>query len=380
MNSPAPVRVVIGMPFGTALGGAERHLQLVLRRARAHGLEPHLVLLEDGPLEQWAREADVPVDVLPVGRFREVGTGGRVVLELRRVLRRVQPDVVFGWLPNAQVFLSPAARLAGIPSSRVAWWQHHLPTGDVLERLATALPAAAVVCASHAVSEAQARLLPRRPRLLVRVAVEDPPPVDDRRVAEVRGALGISAGRAVIGIPGRLVRWKRQDAVLRAAAQLRDGGADVHVLVVGGEGHGLDLGYGQELRELARNLDLADRVTFTGHVDDVASHVRAMDVLVNASVGEPFGMTVVEAQALGVPALAVGVAGPTETIVHGRSGWLVGDGRPETLASGLRQVLADTELRSRLAAGGRASYLATYTADAGVERFARALRDLAGPR
>jgi glycosyltransferase involved in cell wall biosynthesis len=368
------------MPFGTALGGAERYLGLVARRAAAHDLDMHVVFFERGPFEESLRADGVSTSVLPLGRFRDLRAGARVVRGLVRLIRRQRPDVVFGWLPRAQIYMSPAARLAGVPGGHVAWWQHHATTGEIHERVATLIPAAAVFVASRTVEEAQRRLRPRRRTVLTHYGIEPVDPRPDDEIAALREHLGIPAGRPVAGLPGRLVRWKGQDRFLEAVARLRDQGREIHALVVGGSGHGLDEGFDGELRELSRRLGIEDRVTFTGHVDEPLPYLQAMDVLVNASDPEPFGLTLVEAQALGVPALAVGRGGPTEIIEHGQSGWLVPSGDPADLAAGVAALLDDPELAAGIRERGRASYQRRFTADAGVARFAGALRDLAGSR
>jgi glycosyltransferase involved in cell wall biosynthesis len=372
-----PVRVLVGMPFGTALGGAERFLRLLAERAPEHGLDLHVVLHERGPLERELAHVGVPVTLVPLGRFRELGTGVRAVGALRRLIREWRPDLVFGWLPRSHVYLSPAALLAGLPVARIAWWQHHRPTGEILERLATVVPATAIFCGSETVAAAQARLRPRRRTLVTHYGIAPVHRLPDAELTALRERLEIPSGRHVVGLPGRLVRWKGQHRFIDAVARLVAEGREVHGLVVGGTGHGLDEDFGPALHDQVRRLGLDERVTFTGHVEDPLPYIQLMNVLVNASIGEPFGLTLVEAQALGVPAVAVDVGGPREIIVHGESGWLVPSGEPDDLAAGMAAVLDDPERAERITARAKESYAACFTAEAGVERVARAMRDLA---
>jgi glycosyltransferase involved in cell wall biosynthesis len=377
-----PLRVLVGMPFGEARGGAERFLRLVAERAAEHGLELHVVLHQEGPLARELEAAGVETSLVPLGRFRQLGAGLRALLALRRLMRAWRPDLVFSWLTRSHVYLAPAAALAGIPRRRVAWWQHHTPRDELLSRIATLVPAAAVFCASEAVAREQRGLWPRRRTIVAHCGIADPGEMAAEELEALRARLGIPPGRAVVGLPGRLVRWKGQDRFLRAVARLRDEGRDVHALVVGGTGHGLDADFEPELRALADELGLAERTTFTGHVADPLPYLRLMDVLVNASVGEPFGLTLLEAQALGVPAVAVAEGGPLEIIEHGESGWLVPSGEPGALAEGIAAVLDDPALARRLSAGGRRSYETRFTAEASVARVAEAMRSvvaLAGP-
>jgi glycosyltransferase involved in cell wall biosynthesis len=372
-----PVKVLVGMPFAAPLGGAERHLDLVAREGAHHGIDMHVVFFTHGPMEEKLRALGVRTSVVDLGRFRDLATGRRAIRRLRAIVARERPDVVFSWLPRSQLYLNPAARLAGVPVERIAWWQHHAPTGDLLERAATLVPAGAVVCASDTVVAAQQRLRPKRPIKLVHYGIEAPDPAPAAALEELRAELGIPAGRSVVGLPGRLVEWKGQDRFLDAVALLRERGADVHALVVGGPGHGGETDWHRGLRSRAERAPLAGAVTFTGHVDEPIPYIQLMDVMVNASEPEPFGLTLVEAQALGVPVVAVDIGGPREIVIHGESGWLVPTGAPEDLADGIAAVLADAGLRDRITDAGRRSYEQRFTADAGVARFADAMREIA---
>ena len=88
------------------------------------------------------------------------------VLSLSRLLRRRRPDLIVNWIAKAQLYCSPAAVLAGM-SDRLVWWQHDIPSGYWLDRLATALPALAVGCSSRASALAQSARLPSRRTFVV---------------------------------------------------------------------------------------------------------------------------------------------------------------------------------------------------------------------
>ena len=371
-----PLRVLVGLPFGEALGGAERFLRLVAEHAADHGLELRVVLNQPGPLESQLQGLGVQVDVVPLRRFRHLRTGIRAIAALRALIRAHQPDLVFSWLPRSHVYLAPAALVAGVPVGRIAWFQHHTPTGELLERLATLVPASAVVCGSETMAAAQKRLRPRRRTIVARPGIGTIRPIGTGELAALRAELGIPGGRSIVGLPGRFVRWKGQDRFVDALARLRAEGHDIHGLVVGGTVHGVEPEFAPTVGRRVAELGLEDRVTLTGQVPDPLPFIQLMDVLVNASECEPFGLTLVEAQALGVPAVAVGAGGPTEIIEHGESGWLVPSGDPGDLAAGIAAVLADPALAARLASGGRASYEARFTADAAVARLVGALREL----
>jgi glycosyltransferase involved in cell wall biosynthesis len=158
-----------------------------------------------------------------------------------------------------------------------------------------------------------------------------------------------------------MVRWKGHDRVLRAVAELNGRGHDVHALVVGGTGHRLDEGLDGDLRVLAGELGLAGRATFTGHVPDALPYIALMDVAVNASEQEPFGIAVLEAMALERAVVAVDAGGPREIIEDGVTGMLVPSPSPADLADAIGPLLHDGRRRTALGRAARSQVLERFT-------------------
>jgi glycosyltransferase involved in cell wall biosynthesis len=94
--------------------------------------------------------------------------------------------------------------------------------------------------------------------------------------------------------------------------------------------------------------------------------MQAMDVFVHTSSGEPFGMVVIEAMALGKPVIAAAEGGPTEVITPGVDGLLSPYGDSRALAGAILRLLGDDELRHTV---GRAAL--QRTEDFTVQQFAR---------
>jgi glycosyltransferase involved in cell wall biosynthesis len=368
------IRVTFITPLAQRLGGSENMLWSILCHASAFDLAPRLVCLEHGPLVEEVSALGIPATAIETLRLRKpVPTIGAVV-RLSRALRRHRSDIVVSWAAKAHLYGGPATMAAGLGQPAV-WWQHNVPTGHWIDRLATALPAAAVGCSSHASADAQRRLRPRRRTFVVHPGAE--PPSSREQMSVTREELGIPDDRLVVAIVGRLQPWKGQDRALEATAALRDRGLNLHLLVVGGDAYGLSPAYAERVRRLVGELGLEDRTTLTGQVVSAWSYMALSDVVVSASEVEPFGLVLVEAMMTGTAVLAVNAGGPAEIIEHGRSGWLIADGHPQTIASGLQRVLSDECLRSRLGAEGRRRAFRSFSAATMTERFSEALGVLA---
>ncbi len=364
------MRVLVTVPWGDRLGGAEAMLAAIVDGSRELGHELELVFFEPGAWPRELREAGHRVEVLDAGRLRQAPRAIATVLRLARIIRRRRPDVILNWSAKTQLYGAPAAALAGM-RDRVVWWQQAIPSAKGwLDRTATLLPAVAVGCYSTPAAHAQAQLFPSRATFVVGAGA--PPPPAGAPAAE----LELPAGVPVVGLVGRLQPWKGQDRLLRAQALLRERGREIHTLIVGGDSWGLSPEYARSLPELAASLGLEDAVTMTGEVPDADPYVQRMDVLVNASDPEPFGIVLLEGMARGVAVVAVDSGGPGEFVEGGRTGMLARSGDPRDLADAIEPLLADAALRGRIARAGRERYLAEFTDAALRRRFFAALARL----
>lgn len=149
---------------------------------------------------------------------------------------------------------------------------------------------------------------------------------------------------------GRLRRYKRVDLIIRAVALLRDRGADAR-LIVAGRGSDAD-----GLRELCRELHVEDRVELTGWIDEERKRelLRRTWVHVLTSPKEGWGISNMEAAACGTATVASDSPGLRDSVVHGRTGFLVPHGDVPALADAIGQVLQDPALRDRLGMNARA--------------------------
>lgn len=364
------MRILITVPWGQRLGGSETMLQTVLDGAGESGHELELVFFEPGPWPTELRDRGFRVEVIPTGRVRQVHRLLAWVLRFSRLLRRRQPDLIVNWIAKAQLYCAPAAVLAGM-SDRVIWWQHDIPSGHWLDRCATALPAIAVGCSSSTSARAQRQLSPARATFVVAPGTRIPDP------GSAPVSLPLPPGVPVVGLVGRLQPWKGQDRLLRAQALLRERGIRFHTLIVGGDAHGLSSEYAESLRPLVAQLGLGDAVTMTGQVPDAGPYIELMDILVNASDPEPFGIVLLEAMARGVAVVAVDSGGPAELIEDRRTGLLASSGEPAALAQALEPLLASPRLRQEIGRAGRERFLRDFTDIAMRKRFFAELEALA---
>ncbi len=357
------MRVLMTLPWGQCLGGAEEQLQIILEGAHdtAHEIEP--VFFEPGPWPVQLAHEGFRVRVVPAGRLRQVHRWAATVVRLARIMRERQPDLILNWSGKTQLYGSPAAMLAGM-TDRVMWWNQSIPTPPSwLDRASTLLPAIAIGCNAQAAADAQGALFPHRRTLVWYAGTRMP----DEPVAQA--PLELPSGVPVVGLVGRLQPWKGQDRLLQAQALLRERGHDIHTVIVGGDAYGLSPEYAASLPPLISRLGLTDAVTMTGQVPDAGPYIEHMDIIVNASDPEPFGNVLVEGMARGVAAVGVNSGGPGEYLDDRRTGMLAASGDPSALADAIEPLLVSPDLRHAIADAGRELFMREFTEVAMRRRF-----------
>ena len=133
-------------------------------------------------------------------------------------------------------------------------------------------------------------------------------------------------------------------------------------LLVAGDGEMLD-----ELKELSRRLNIADRILWLGLVPNPASLLQASDLFLLTTVGEAFGLVLAEAMACGVPVVATRSGGIVEVIDDGNTGLLVSPLDPAALADAIEQLAGDPAWRHAMGVAGRQRVLMNFTVEAAVK-------------
>lgn len=361
-------RVLLVMPLGEQLGGGEMMFRQLLQHGRDGRIEWIVVFTRDGPMVDEARALGFETYLLPAGRLRQLGRRWSVVRAIARLARERKVSMIFGWMVASQTMVGPAAWLAGVPA---AWYQVGLAGPDWLDRLGTLFPARGILVLSRDCAAAQARVWPNRPQRLVYpgASLERFDAARAESPAEARAALGLPPTGTLIGIVGRLQRWKGIHVLIDALPSVRARYPEVHLVVVGGA-HEPEPDYPAALRAQVARLGLGDVVIFAGFQVDAPRWMQAMDIIVHASDREPFGIVVIEAMALGKPVVAGAAGGPAEVITPGVDGLLAPFGDAKALAQALLRYLDDPALAARCAVGA-----ARRARDFSATRYASAFTD-----
>ena len=391
------MRILFLNPSGS-LGGAERCLLDLIASIRAssrsEGVEMGLLVGSGGPLLAEAEALGVRVMPLPLSaRMAAVGdsaivarAGARALAsltwriasagldtpgyagKLKAAINDFAPSVVHS--NGIKMHLLAAA--IGVREPLVWHIRDFVGERPLVSRAMRAVAgrASVAIAISNAVADDARRVLPRLRVSVVHDAIDTAAfaPAGPRADLDALAACSASPpGTVRVGLVATYARWKGHDVFLQAASRLKamDGMPLTRFYVVGGPIYETAASQYQEseLRQLAAQLGLADRVRFVpfqAHVDEV---YRALDIVVHASSRrEPFGRTIAEAMATGKPVIAARGSGAAELFTE----WVDAIATPSrdagALADAIGRLLVDPRRRDAIGHAARTK---------AVERFSR---------
>ncbi len=373
------LRIAIIMPLAEQRGGGELMLLDLMQHGRDAGVTWLVIFMEDGPMRTQIEGYGVETRLVPSGRLREPHKFVGAIREIAQIARSWQASALLGWMGKSNLYGGPASALAGIPCF---WYQLSVPVDkNWIDRIANALPTRAVLTLSKAAQVAQSEFWPRRPVSLVYpgVGLDRFDPSRLPAPVEVRERLALPEPYRVgplIGIVGRLQRWKGMHVLIDAMPSILAQQPDAHALIVGGK-HDMEPDYEPFLQERIRTLGLEERVLMTGLQRNVPEWMQAMDVVIHASDNEPFGIVVIEAMALGKPVVAGAEGGPQEIITEGKDGLLAPYGDAAQLSAAILRYLNTPDFADQTGAAARLKAL-TFSTENYAHNCIQALRQYLG--
>lgn len=359
------------------MGGAETSLVELLASIRF--TEPTwdliLILGENGPLVEKAKALGVHVRVIPlpvaIGKLGDSGKRGRAGLlsglfaslgyirVLKRVIRTERPQLIHSTGFKMHV-LSAWARPRGIP---LIWHIHdYVQSRPLMSRLLrwhAGRCTSAIVNSRSVAADLRSALGSRVPVDCIYNAI------DLARFSPVGARLDLDAVSHLpapheptvrVGLIATFAWWKGHRVFLKALSllplELRVWGYIIGGPVYRAAGSQESM---EALREEAINLGLEGRVGFTGHVDDSASAIRALDIVIHAStLPEPFGMVIAEAMGCAKPLVVSNAGGARELFDEEVEALSHQPGDAQVLAQQITRLVKDRALGARFGQAGRA--------------------------
>lgn len=157
----------------------------------------------------------------------------------------------------------------------------------------------------------------------------------------------------VIGMAGRINRWKGQKLFVDMAESVHQKYPNVEFLIAGEAYAGEEM-LREELKTYITDKGLSNSITLLGQVDDMNSFYSQIDIFVLPSIQpEPFGLVILEAMEYSIPVVATNHGGPVEIINNGIDGYLVNYESCEQMANIIEKLVEDRELRLEIGINGK---------------------------
>ena len=366
---------VLHIQRAKGLSGSERHLLALLPALREQDIDAHMCVLS-------APGGEAFVDAL---RARAVPTvtvdahgdvSARVARDLARLITRVRPDVVHTHLVHADVHGQPVARLRRVPGVSSFHDTERFHTREPVlttERLVGRLVGRRIAISQHVARFLRTARIARDDQIRVvpyGITVDG---AQDELANEVRLELGIAPDAFVLAIASRLIPGKGHEVLLDACALASEQVEGLRLLIAG------DGPERARLEAYAAQRGVTGRVTFLGYRDDVQSVIRACDALVfptQPELGEGFGLSALEAMAMGRPVIASRLASLPEIIEDDVTGILVPPSSPAAWADAIVHLSRDPARCRRMGRAAAARARTVFPIEAMVARTVAVYEEL----
>jgi glycosyltransferase involved in cell wall biosynthesis len=337
-----------------AVGGTERQFTYVTRSLDRSRFDVRVgCLARKGEFLKEIEALDIPISEYRISSLYGAATFSRqwrFAQDLRR--EGVRLVHAYGFYPN--VFSIPSARLAGcvtVASVRdTGVFTDRIRLKTLFQKTACRL-ADRVVANSTAVRDWLINLGLKENHIEVipngiAVPAEPPQCLDFK----LRRQLEIPPSAPVIAAVCRLNQNKGIEYFLESAAAVSRWFPEARFLIVGSSY--FDPQYKPRLESLAAQLNLGDRVIFTGERNDVPQLLQEINLSILPSLSEGLSNALLEAMAAGLPVVATNVGGNPEVVQHGRTGLLVPARDSAALGQAIIRILESPELARQFGKAG----------------------------
>ena len=360
--------VTLHVDLGKQWRGGQAQALLLMKGLRARGHQAELVSPRGSPLARRAEAEGIKVHAVERPFARP-----RAAKKLSKLIAEKKPEIVHTHEAHAltAAWLARASQKAGVVAARRLAYRLQ----QNYFSLARYRSAARLVAVSQFVAKSLAGsgMTGRRVEV-VYDGVEVPPAVSAEERLRARRRWGIAENEQLFGCVGYLLPEKGQEILIRAWPAVRRESAKCRLLLAG------DGASRSMLEALARELGVADAVTFTGFVEKVSEVYVALDGFLFPSLAEPLGSSMLDALARGLPTVGLARGAVPEVIEDGVNGLLVERPDPAAFASAIVRLLSDPALAARFGAAARRTTELRFSVDHMVEETLRIYREICEER
>lgn len=365
---------VLHVVFSLDPGGMENGLVNVAKGLDPREFEVHVCCLNRAG--SFVDRLPQPENVHVLGR--QEGFNVRTLLGLRKVIRKINPDVIHTHNLGPLIYSSLGTGL-GFTHPILHGEHGVLPQNQCTPKRVRQRKWLYRCCRKvHTVSSGQrgqlAELGLPDSNLIVVINGVDAKRFSPGCKKTAREKIGnIPEGAIVLGIVGRFVGLKRHVELIEAFENLGAEFSNVHLLVVGGGGD-----EEQNITARAKSSKAAARIHLAGFQSNPLPFYQAMDLLVVPSIVEGMSNVVLEAMACGIPVLAHNACGNAEMLVQNEDGMIADLSTVQNLQQTMKKTLADREQLGHMGLRARENVVRKFSITTMIENYSSVYREIAG--
>ncbi len=353
---------ILYLDSGSAIGGGQRSLLLLLKYLDKARFSPIVGCLPDSALAAEARKAEHAVIPFNLPEPHEktdfhrrftfgdlIGDLGFIaaVLQLLRVIKEKQVNLIHANSLATALIGGAAAKFKGIP---IIMHKRYATSYGLLDRMGEKLVDSVIL-----VSKATRwNFAPQSKQVLIYNGVElDVSTIPTAEVEAVRSNLNLYPEDILVGIVTRITFEKGIHFLIEALAQLNNQGR-IKLIIVGKPYFPKDRDYLNYLKARISELGLADFVIFTGFLTDTRAITALLDMMLLPSIiPEACPRMIIEAMAAGKPVITTSLGGSQE-LVTPETGVFVPPEDAKAFTAAISLLAEDRALSKQMGRAGRA--------------------------
>lgn len=344
-----------------AIGGAHIHVRDMAQRLLLEGNQVNVIVGGNGIYTKWLEDTNIPYTtakhlVREINIFQEF----LAYLELKKILTHLKPDLISTHSAKAGCLGRLAANSLKIP---VIYTAHGWPFAEGVGNLSSKI----YIFLEKKLSKLSSRI--------ITVSLQDKNLAIHHHVADKDQQVVVHNGMPNIDLPkpqrteshnivitciARIDQQKDHKTLLIALSKLKQKNWQLKLV---GEGQ-----LTQQLKATCSDLGIENKILFLGYRKDIAEILAATDIFVLISNWEGFPRSILEAMRASLPVIASNVGGVSESVIDGKTGYLVQRGDSTTLENKLLELMTSKKLREDFGHQGRERFLKYFTFDAMFEK------------
>ncbi|MHC4190259.1 MAG: glycosyltransferase [Planctomycetota bacterium] len=338
-------------------GGGEAQTYYLVKGLENRGIENILIAQPNSALAEKVKEGQIKlIEIYMKGEWDIVA-----VLKLRKILKKIKPDVLHLHTSHAHTLGLLAGKLAKAKKI-VATRRMDFPIGGFFSRLKYN-KVDKIVGISEIIKEILVRGGVKEEKITVIYSAADRAPVTEK--SDLQERLGLKRDYRILGTVASLVERKGHRYLFEATVKVKEEFPQIKLLVVG-EGP-----LKKDLKKLAEKLSSENEIIFTGFRKDIPEILSILDVFVSASLKEGLGVSLLEAANYGLPIVATNAGGIPEVVEDGVTGFLVPPKDSEALAEKIIYLLSHPKEARKMGENGKERVRKNFSVEQMVNSYTK---------